>query len=232
MLFGIVVFPGSNCDRDCQVAIESVLKEKTVFIWHQEKTLPSVDLLILPGGFSYGDYLRTGAIASHSPIMKAVIAYANAGGKVLGICNGFQILTESGLLPGALLRNRKLKFICKNVSIRVDNRDTFLTSSIKDREVLTLPIAHAEGNYYVEPAVLSTMKRKNQIVFSYCDANGVVADDANPNGSIDSIAGICNEAGNVLGMMPHPERVTDPLLGVTDGVRLFQSLQSIKDKVI
>ncbi|MEK7702586.1 MAG: phosphoribosylformylglycinamidine synthase subunit PurQ [Nitrospirota bacterium] len=225
MSVGIVVFPGSNCDRDCQYAIQKVLNDAAVFIWHQEERLPTVDLLVLPGGFSYGDYLRTGAIASHSPIMRAVISYANAGGKVLGICNGFQILTESGLLPGALLRNKKMKFICKFVSVRIENTNHFFTSSCENKAVLNLPIAHAEGNYYVAPEVLARMQEKKQIVFRYCDASGVVSDASNPNGSMENIAGICNEAGNVLGMMPHPERAVDSQLGIADGIRLFHALR-------
>jgi phosphoribosylformylglycinamidine synthase len=225
MAFGVIVFPGSNCDRDCRSVIEERLNEKVVFIWHQEEKIPPVDLLILPGGFSYGDYLRTGAIASHSPIMKSVITYANSGGKVLGICNGFQILTESGLLPGALLRNKNLKFICKSISIRVENSKLSFTSNYNDGEVLAMPIAHADGNYYVEQETLVAMREKNQIVFRYCDCAGEVSEAANPNGSIENIAGICNEAGNVLGMMPHPERSADPLLGVMDGIRLFQAFQ-------
>ncbi|MBI3359187.1 MAG: phosphoribosylformylglycinamidine synthase I [Nitrospirae bacterium] len=200
-------------------------------IWHKEEKLPDVDILILPGGFSYGDYLRTGAIAAYSPIMKAVIEHARAGGVVLGICNGFQILTESGLLPGALLRNKRLKFICKSVWVRVENSKSILTSNFTNGEVISMPIAHAEGNYYIEPAGLQNLIENNQIIFRYCNLHGTLTESANPNGSLDNIAGICNKAGNVFGMMPHPERTGDvwaqpaaPLQHTVDGIRMFLSL--------
>jgi phosphoribosylformylglycinamidine synthase len=225
MRFGVIVFPGSNCDRDCQYVIEEIVGESVVPIWHKEDKLPDVDVLILPGGFSYGDYLRTGAIAAHSPIMKAVIKNAYDGGVVLGICNGFQILTESGLLPGALLRNKNLKFICKSVMIRVENSDTILTSKICNGAVIPMPIAHADGNYYIEPDGLVSLKENNQILFRYCGADGALSDSANPNGSIEHIAGICNKSGNVFGMMPHPERVSNPLQNTVDGIKMFLSLQ-------
>jgi len=224
MRFGIIVFPGSNCDRDCLYVVEKVVGEEVIPIWHKEEKLPDVDLLILPGGFSYGDYLRTGAIAAHSPIMKAVIENARAGGKILGICNGFQILTESGLLPGALLRNKKLKFICKSIFIRVENFNTILTSNLFNGEVVSMPIAHADGNYFIDADGLSRLKENNQILFRYCDSDGALSESANPNGSIDHIAGICNQAGNVFGMMPHPERSSNPLQNTVDGIKLFLSL--------
>ncbi|MBI3805767.1 MAG: phosphoribosylformylglycinamidine synthase subunit PurQ [Nitrospirae bacterium] len=225
MRFGIVVFPGSNCDRDCHYVTQGVLKEPTTFIWHKETRLPEIDALIIPGGFSYGDYLRAGAIARFSPIMKAVVDFAARGGHVLGICNGFQILVEAGLLPGALRRNRSLKFICKTVHVRVENNQTPFTSLYQPGQILTLPIAHAEGNYFIDDAGLARLRERNQIIFRYTSADGVDSEAANPNGSIDQIAGLSNEAGNVLGMMPHPERVSDPLLGGEDGIKLFQSLQ-------
>jgi phosphoribosylformylglycinamidine synthase len=226
MRFGIIVFPGSNCDHDCHHLTQNILGEPTSIIWHKEKELPDLDAIIIPGGFSYGDYLRVGAIARFSPIMEAVYRFAAEGGIVLGICNGFQILLETGLLPGVLLRNRSLKFICKKVSVRVENNQTAFTSSYRPNEVLSLPIAHGDGNYYIDPAGLTRLKQKNQILFRYSTEEGEISAEANPNGSLENIAGICNEAGNVLGMMPHPERVSDPLLGGEDGLRLFKSLQS------
>lgn len=225
MRFGVIVFPGSNCDRDCLYVIEKIVRETVVPIWHKEEKLPDVDVLILPGGFSYGDYLRTGAIAAHSPIMKAVVSYAREGGKVLGICNGFQILTESGLLPGALLRNLHLKFICKPIYIRIENTASALTTGFVNGDVLSMSIAHAQGNYYIEADGLTSLKENNQILFRYCDADGLISASANPNGSIDHIAGICNKARNVFGMMPHPERVSNPLENTVDGIKLFLSLQ-------
>ncbi len=225
MRFGIIVFPGSNCDRDCQYVIEKVIGETCVPIWHKDEKLPDVDVLILPGGFSYGDYLRTGAIAAHSPIMKAVASHAREGGTVLGICNGFQILTESGLLPGALLKNQHLKFICKPIHIKVENSETILTTGFVNGEVVSMPIAHAEGNYYIDELGLAGLKENNQIVFRYCDSEGTLSSSANPNGSLDHIAGICNKEGNVFGMMPHPERTSNPSQNTIDGIRMFLSLQ-------
>ena len=225
MRFGIIVFPGSNCDHDCQYVTEGLLNEPTTLIWHKETKLPDVDALIIPGGFSYGDYLRAGAIARFSPIMKAVVDFAAQGGYVLGICNGFQILVEAGLLPGALRRNCSLKFICKSVFVRVENHRTPFTSLYQPGQVLSLPIAHAEGNYYIDEPGLARLKERSQIVFRYATKEGALSDDANPNGSIDHIAGLCNETGNVLGMMPHPERVADPILGGEDGMKLFESLR-------
>ncbi|HEV8539964.1 MAG TPA: phosphoribosylformylglycinamidine synthase subunit PurQ [Nitrospiraceae bacterium] len=226
---GILVFPGSNCDRDCHYAVTEVLGAHADFVWHKEPTLPQVDAVIIPGGFSYGDYLRTGAIARFSPVMASVSRFAEAGGLVLGICNGFQILLEAGLLPGAMLRNRSLSFVCKDVHLRVENADTPFTRRCKPGQVLTLPIAHGEGNYYADQATLSALKSQNQLVFRYCTQAGKVTPEANPNGSLDNIAGITNAAGNVLGMMPHPERCADVLLGNEDGrLILLSLLEAIK----
>ncbi len=227
MRFGVIVFPGSNCDQDCRDVTEGILKEPTTFIWHQEQQLPDVDVLIIPGGFSYGDYLRAGAIARFSPVMKGVVNFASRGGYILGICNGFQILVEAGLLPGGFRQNRSLKFICKTVSVRVENNRTPFTSLYERGQVLALPIAHAEGNYYIDDAGLARLKERNQVILRYSTPEGTLSDDANPNGSVDHIAGICNEAGNILGMMPHPERVAESILGGTDGLKLFESLRII-----
>jgi phosphoribosylformylglycinamidine synthase len=224
MRFGVIVFPGSNCDHDCRYAIEKMIGVPVLMIAHKEEKLPQVDVLILPGGFSYGDYLRTGAIACTAPIMKAVIPFAKNGGRVLGICNGFQILTETGLLPGVLLRNKSLKFICRSVYITCDNNNTSFTSLYQKGETISVPIAHGEGNYYIDEAGLASLKENNQIVFCYTNASGLCSEETNPNGSVLSIAGICNKEGNILGMMPHPERVSDPILGAVDGLKLFLSL--------
>jgi len=224
MRFGIVVFPGSNCDSDCHDVLSRIIGERVVMIEHHEKKLSAVDALILPGGFSYGDYLRAGAIARTSPIMKAIYSFAKNGGKILGICNGFQILTEAGLLPGALLRNRSMKFICKSTYVTIQNSNSFFTSLYKQNEVISMPIAHGEGNYYIDEQGMASLKENNQIIFRYCDQMGSISDATNPNGSIEHIAGICNKEGNVMGMMPHPERVSDPVLGGIDGARLFLSL--------
>src|SRR2546429_8319786 len=209
MNIGVVVFPGSNCDHDCVHVLSNVLSQKVREVWHKETSLDGLDAVILPGGFSYGDYLRTGAIARFSPVMGAVKHFADHGGMVLGICNGFQILLEAGLLPGAMLRNRSLAFVCKDIHIRVENTDTPFTRRCKPGQVLTLPIAHGEGNYYADHATLSSLKTRNQIVFRYCTEDGQFTPEANPNGSLDNIAGIVNDAGNILGMMPHPERGAD-----------------------
>jgi len=224
MRFGIVVFPGSNCDRDCHDVTTRLLGQPTTLIWHRETALPGVDAVILPGGFSYGDYLRAGAIARFSPVMKAVAGFAERGGLVIGICNGFQILVEAGLLPGAFRRNRGLTFICAPTSVRVENSDTPFTACYAVGQVLSLPIAHAEGNYYVDEVDLVQLRAQRQILFRYCDASGALDVAANPNGAVDHIAGICNVTRNVLGIMPHPERASDPLLGGIDGIPLFQSL--------
>jgi len=212
---GILVFPGSNCDMDCYHVIKDVLGQKTEYIWHGDKKLDHFDALILPGGFSYGDYLRTGAIARFSPVMDSVIEFADSGKLVIGICNGFQILLESGLLPGAMLRNRDLHFICRYVDLKVENEKTPFTSKLKKGRVLRIPIAHNEGNYFADDETLRKLKNNNQIIFRYC---------SNPNGSLEDIAGICNERGNVLGMMPHPERCSEALLGSDDGRLIFESM--------
>ena len=226
---GILVFPGSNCDRDCHHAVEQIMGASGKFIWHKESALPPLDAVIIPGGFSYGDYLRTGAIARFSPVMAAVTRFAEAGGLVLGICNGFQILLEAGLLPGAMLRNRSLSFICRDVRVRIENTATPFTGRCKPGQVLTLPIAHADGNYYTDPATLSSLTGNNQVVFRYCTTDGQATPEANPNGSLDNIAGITNAAGNVLGLMPHPERSAEALLGNEDGrLILLSLLDSIK----
>ncbi len=221
---GIIVFPGSNCDRDCFHALTEVLGASAEFVWHKADRLPPLDAVILPGGFSYGDYLRTGAIARFSPVMAAVARFAGDGGLVLGICNGFQILLEAGLLPGAMLRNRSLSFICRDTHVRVENPATPFTGRCRPGQVLTLPIAHAEGNYYCDPATLASLKAGNRVVFRYCTSEGDVTPEANPNGSLDNIAGIANEAGNVLGMMPHPERSAETLLGNEDGKLILLSM--------
>ncbi len=224
MNFGVVVFPGSNCDRDCAHVLSEVLGHQANLIWHQETTLEGIDAVILPGGFSYGDYLRTGAIARFSPIMGAVQQFATKGGMVLGICNGFQILLEVGLLPGAMLRNRELTFICEEVYVKVENASTPFTGRCESGQVLKLPIAHAEGNYYTDPVTLSALKANAQIVFRYCSPDGKVLTDSNPNGSLDNIAGIRNAAGNVMGLMPHPERCAENALGNEDGMLIFLSM--------
>jgi phosphoribosylformylglycinamidine synthase I len=222
--FGIVVFPGSNCDHDAQYVAGELMGQDARFIWHKESSLGDVDVVILPGGFSYGDYLRCGAIARFSPIMKDVVGFANNGGMVLGICNGFQILTEAGLLPGVLLRNNSLRFACKYVHLRVENNHTRFTSACRAGEVLEIPIAHGDGNYYAEEPVLQKLLDNDQIVFKYSSPDGEVTEGTNPNGSLLNIAGVINAEGNVLGMMPHPERAADRALKHTDGQKVFQSI--------
>jgi len=224
MKFGIVVFPGSNCDHDAYHVAKHVLGEEAVFLWHKDESLQGCDVVILPGGFSYGDYLRTGAIARFSPIMKSVGRFAADGGRVIGICNGFQILLEAGLLPGAMLKNERLKFVCRHVHLRVETRRTPFTGLCAPGEVLSIPVAHHDGNYFADAATLAELKAHDQIVFRYCTEAGLLRADANPNGSAEHIAGICNRAGNVLGMMPHPERAAEALLGSADGLKIFQSL--------
>ena len=224
MKAGVLVFPGSNCDADCYYVLSDVLGQDVEYIWHGGKKLDHFDALILPGGFSYGDYLRTGAIARFSPVMESVIKFADSGKLVIGICNGFQILLEAGLLPGAMLRNKNLSFICKYVTIRAENTKTPFTGKCKKGQVLRIPIAHNEGNYYVDKESLKKIKSNGQIVFRYCDEDGEVSTPANPNGSLDNIAGIVNEAGNVLGMMPHPERSSEKLLNSEDGRLIFESM--------
>jgi len=222
--FGVVVFPGSNCDHDAYYVLKNILGQDVRFLWHKDSSLEGVDAVILPGGFSYGDYLRSGAIARVSPIMKEVISFANDGGMVAGICNGFQILCEAGLLPGSLLRNAGLTFECRFVHVRVENAKTAFTSGCRAGDVLKIPIAHGEGNYHADPDTLAALGRNSQIIFRYCDAAGAVTGDANPNGSVENIAGIINERGNVMGMMPHPERASDPALRETDGAKIFLSM--------
>jgi len=224
MKFGVVVFPGSNCDHDTYHVISKVIGQPVDFIWHRESAVGEYDAIILPGGFSYGDYLRTGAIARFSPVMGAVKAFASRGGLVLGICNGFQILCEAGLLPGALMRNASLKFICGHINIRVETDDTPFTSRCRKGDVLSVPIAHGDGNYFCDSATLAELQRENRVIFRYSDANGAITEAANPNGSLDNIAGICNRPRNVLGLMPHPERASEELLGSSDGRVVFYSL--------
>lgn len=224
MKFGIIVFPGSNCDHDCYHAVKHVMGHEVEYIWHKSTGLKGFDCVILPGGFSYGDYLRTGAIARFSPVMNEVARFAERGGLVLGICNGFQILTEAGLLPGVLMRNNGLKFICKGVTLRVENVGTVFTNAYKERQVLNIPIAHADGLYYADNDTMKALKDGNRVIFRYSTPEGAVTDDANPNGSLSNIAGIINEKGNVLGMMPHPERACERLLGSTDGKGVFESI--------
>ena len=224
MKIGVVTFPGSNCDYDCYKAVQEGLGAEAVFLWHKQHDLQGVDAIFLPGGFSYGDYLRAGAIAAHSPIMREVIDFANEGGPVAGICNGFQILCESGLLPGALIRNRSLKFRSRDVYLRVERSAAPFTSEYEVGEVLRVPIAHGEGCYTADEAVLDALEAEGRVVFRYCDREGAVVPEANPNGSARNIAGIVSEAGNVLGMMPHPERAVDILLGSADGLAVFRSL--------
>ena len=224
MKFGVVVFPGSNCDEDCVYVLRDVLKQSVVSLWHQDTALQDCDCIVLPGGFSYGDYLRTGAVARFSPIMSALTSFAKDGGLILGICNGFQILLEAGLLPGAMLRNRALRFICKFVEVRVERTGTPFTNRFQPAQVIRMPIAHNEGNYVVDRATLKQMNARGQVLLRYSDADGNTTDAANPNGSMESIAGICNEPGNVMGLMPHPERCSEPELGSVDGRLLFESL--------
>jgi len=224
MKAGVVVFPGSNCDHDCYHVLKHVMGVETVFLWHKDTDLQGVDLVVLPGGFSYGDYLRSGAIAKFSPIVSEIVDFANKGGKVLGICNGFQVLTETGLLPGALMRNRDLKFICKYLNLRVDNSDTPFTRMYAAGEVVGVPVAHMDGNYYIDDEGLAKLEDNGQVVFRYCDENGECVDSTNPNGSRNNIAGIVNEAGNVLGMMPHPERCAEGVMETRDGYFIFESI--------
>ncbi len=228
--FGVIVFPGSNCDHDCHHVIKYVFDQGCDFVWHEERSLDGFDCVILPGGFSYGDYLRTGAIARFSPVMKAVEKFASNGGLVIGICNGFQILVEAGLLPGALMKNASLKFVCKWVNIRVENNNTPFTRLMKVGDILRIPIAHGEGNYFAPQEVLAKFSQNSQVVFRYCDEKGKVTPESNPNGSIENIAGICNPQGNILGMMPHPERCSEEILGGKNGRPIFESVISWLEK--
>jgi phosphoribosylformylglycinamidine synthase len=226
MKFAVVVFPGSNCDHDAYYAVRHVLGQDAEFVWHKETDLRGADVVVLPGGFSHGDYLRTGAIARFSPVMNAVKGFAAGGGPVLGICNGFQILLEAGLLPGAMLRNRDLKFHCEHVYVRVEETDTPFTLACRPKQVLRIPIAHGEGNYFTTQDELRRIEQNRQIVFRYVNAAGVVTDEANPNGSLESIAGICSEGRNVVGLMPHPERACELSVGSADGLVMFESVVS------
>jgi len=220
----VVVFPGSNCDTDCWHALKDVVKVDVDYVWHKESSLPDVDLVILPGGFSYGDYLRSGAIARFSPIMEAVRQHAEAGKAVLGICNGFQVLLELGLLPGAMLRNKTLRFVCRHVFLKTENTKSTFTNRLAAGEVLKIPIAHGEGNYFCDEKTLETLESNNRIAFRYSSEKGVLGDEHNPNGSVAHIAGILNERGNVLGMMPHPERASEAILGCDDGRKIWDSI--------
>jgi len=226
MKFGVVTFPGSNCDYDSYAAVKFVLGEEVDFLWHKSSDLAGSDVVILPGGFSYGDYLRSGAIARFSPIMESVIKFANGGGLVIGICNGFQVLTECGLLPGALMRNRGLRFRERFIHMRVEQTSTHFTRACQRGEVLKIPIAHGDGNYYNFDNDIQKLEDNGQVVFRYCDSRGEVTDEANPNGSLNSIAGIINETGNVLGLMPHPERAVESILGSADGLKVFESIRA------
>ena len=225
MKFGVVIFPGSNCDMDMIYVLETILKQKVIKLWHKDTNLQEVDFIILPGGFSYGDYLRSGAIAKFSPIMKEITGFAKAGGYVMGICNGFQILTESNLLPGALLHNTSHKFICKNIYLKVSTKKSLITNLYKNHSI-KIPIAHAEGRFFADKKTLTSLVDNDQILFKYSDENGVVNDLSNPNGSVMNIAGICNKERNVFGMMPHPERAADQELKNQDGKILFESVLS------
>ncbi len=224
MKFGVVVFPGSNCDHDAFHAAHDVLGQQAEFLWHKDTSLKGADVVVLPGGFAHGDYLRTGAIARFSPIMPAILDFARKGGPVIGICNGFQVLLEAGLLPGAMLRNRDLKFHCEHVYVCVEQTDTPFTASARKGQRLRLPVAHGEGNYYAEPDVIRALEDERRVIFRYCDAQGQTTDAANPNGALNNIAGICNEARNVVGLMPHPERACEAALGSADGLVLFESV--------
>lgn len=224
MKFGVVIFPGSNCDEDVIYVLEHIMGQEVVRLWHKDHDLQGAEFIVLPGGFSFGDYLRSGAIARFSPIMQEVIQFAAKGGKVLGICNGFQILAEAGLVPGALLHNTNRKFICRNVYLKPATTNSLITSLLDPDKALKIPIAHGEGSYFAEPDVLRSLEDNDQILFRYCDADGHILDESNPNGSILNIAGVCNAERNVFGLMPHPERAADPVLGNQDGLAIFESI--------
>ena len=229
MRVSVIVFPGSNCDRDVAVSLKKFSNKSPLMLWHKETSLPESDLIVLPGGFSYGDYLRCGSMAANSPIMREVKKSAEKGSSILGICNGFQILTEAGLLPGTLIRNQGLSFICKNTSLKVENDKSFFTHNYNKNEIVNIPIAHNEGNYFADENVIKDIEDKNLVAFRYCNKNGDINEETNPNGSLKNIAGIINEKGNVLGMMPHPERATDDIAGLNDGEKFFTSIfESIK----
>ncbi|MND41797.1 Phosphoribosylformylglycinamidine synthase 1 [compost metagenome] len=224
MKFGVVVFPGSNCDQDAINLFGNVLGQKVVSLWHKDHDLQGCDFIVLPGGFSYGDYLRSGAIARFSPIMKEVIEFANKGGYLMGICNGFQVLGEAGLVPGALLHNDTRKFICKNIYLKAQTQNSLITSQVEMDKALKIPIAHGEGKYYADADTLKMLNDNDQVLFRYCDENGNITAESNPNGSLENIAGVCNKNRNVFGMMPHPERASDSLLNNQDGLTLFESI--------
>jgi phosphoribosylformylglycinamidine synthase I len=227
MKFGVVIFPGSNCDEDIIHVLEKIMGQQVVRLWHKDHDLQGCEFIVLPGGFSFGDYLRSGAIARFSPIMQEVIKFAQGGGYVMGICNGFQILTEAGLLPGALLHNKNRKFICRNIYMRPQTNNSLITAQIDEQRALKIPIAHGEGNYFAEADVLKALNDNDQVLFRYCDEAGNITNEANPNGSIENIAGICNEGRNVFGFMPHPERAADPILANEDGLAIFESILSL-----
>ena len=227
MKFGVIVFPGSNCDRDIATVTQGLLGIETRMVWHQETDISDIDIVVIPGGFSYGDYLRCGAIARFSPVMNSVIEHAQAGKMVLGICNGFQVLTEVGLLPGALIRNRDLHFICDRVSIKVEQNNLDWTCNYQKNQIVTFPIAHGEGRYFANENIIKSLEDNNQILFRYCSTTGEVNEVYNPNGSLNNIAGIVNEQGTVLGMMPHPERASDPAIGIIDGRAMFEGLANL-----
>jgi len=224
--FGVVIFPGSNCDYDCYHVLKHVMGKDTEFVWHKDGDVSQFDCMVLPGGFSYGDYLRTGAIARFSPVMEAVQKHAEKGKLVIGICNGFQILLEAGLLPGAMLRNESLRFVCKYVSLRVETSDSPFTRKAKKGEVLRIPVAHGEGNYFADQATLAELNKNSQVLVRYSDEKGALSAEANPNGSLENIAGICNKKRNVFGLMPHPERAAEKELGSTDGLKILESIIS------
>ena len=224
--FGVVVFPGSNCDHDAYYALRKIMNVDVTFLWHKDTDLQSSNVIILPGGFAYGDYLRCGAIARFSPIMSSVIDFANKGGIVIGICNGFQVLLEAGLLPGVMIKNKSLQFVCKDVFLSVENSNTIFTNKIHSGTPMKIPVAHGEGNYFADNDTLQSLVDNNQIVFKYASKDGSFSEESNPNGSTANIAGIINKNGNVLGMMPHPERACDPVLGKTDGKMIFESILS------
>lgn len=227
MKFGVVIFPGSNCDEDIIHVLEKIMGQQVVRLWHKDHDLQGCEFIVLPGGFSFGDYLRSGAIARFSPIMQEVIKFAQGGGYVMGICNGFQILTEAGLLPGALLHNKNRKFICRNIYMRPQTNNSLITAHIDEQRALKIPIAHGEGNYFADADVLKALNDNDQVLFRYCDEAGNITNEANPNGSIENIAGICNEGRNVFGFMPHPERAADPILANEDGLAIFESILSL-----
>ncbi|HMC83693.1 MAG TPA: phosphoribosylformylglycinamidine synthase subunit PurQ [Candidatus Polarisedimenticolia bacterium] len=224
MKFGIVVFPGSNCEHDCYHVVKHVLRQEACFLWHKDRTLSGSDCVILPGGFAHGDYLRCGAMAKFSPIMESVVRFSREGGRILGICNGFQILIEAGLLPGALVRNRNLQYICRDLWLRTESQDSPFTRQLRTSQVLRMPVGHGEGCYFADPKTLKRLEAEGRIAFRYCDEKGGLTAEANPNGSVQSIAGVLNEKGNVLGLMPHPDRSAERILGNEDGRKLFESL--------